>query len=435
MPKKVDEKTALSWLAKTHPDIKIVDWGGKSSNISTFIQQGRVFQYRFSSLKHKLKKNPNHEFGLSEEAIQKKRESTFMKKYGEKTNLTAQKEEIKNTLLRKYGVDHSFKIPEVIDKISSQKEKPINGKSRKEISEMLGLAYSTVCGQADEISEIDFSNLPEDFSFFRRCSNIERALERVLTEKKLKFVRSRKIFDNVDIRPDFFLEDFNLAIECDGLYWHSEAIDRCSNKNFHFNRAKEIEKNGFRLLAFRSNEIIEKPDIVKSMIYNACGLSEKIGARKLSLIKNEKSTKYSKFFEDNHLMGPGIGRFYGLEDKNKEILFGCLFKARNKKKGEWEISRLCTKSGYSVQGGLSRVLYHFSKDYSPNRIVSFLDKRYGKGESLKVLRFKKKTSNPSFMWTDFKSCFHRMRYPGNSGYNHNLVKIWDYGQERWELEQ
>jgi hypothetical protein len=154
------------------------------------------------------------------------------------------------------------------------------------------------------------------------------------------------------------------------------------------------------------------------------------GARKLEISKEDDVQIIKNFFEQNHLMGysPG-GRTYVLK-KHDEILAGIQVKWK-KKNFLLDVSRFCTKNGVSVPGAWSRLLKYIEKHENPKEIQTFIDLRYGDGSYLSSLGFSKKTEHLSFKWTDGVNCFHRMTFPGNSGYDVGLVKIWDCGQAKW----
>jgi hypothetical protein len=63
--------------------------------------------------------------------------------------------------------------------------------------------------------------------------------------------------------------------------------------------------------------------------------------------------------------------------------------------------------------------------------MTFIDLRYGDGSYLSDLGFKYNHTYPSFKWTDGQITLNRLRFPGNSGYDHGLFKIWDCGQAKW----
>ena len=96
---------------------------------------------------------------------------------------------------------------------------------------------------------------------------------------------------------------------------------------------------------------------------------------------------------------------------------------------EYEISRFSTKCGYCVKFGFSRLLKHLPKGTA---IINFVDRRYGDGSHLIELGFVEESCYLSFKWTNCQSeTWHRMKFPGNSGYDEGLVKIWDCGQAKF----
>lgn len=60
-----------------------------------------------------------------------------------------------------------------------------------------------------------------------------------------------------------FLPDYKLAIEINGVYWHS-----LKDKQYHINKLNRCESNGIRLLQFYDVEINSNLDWVKSIILN-----------------------------------------------------------------------------------------------------------------------------------------------------------------------
>tara|TARA_Y100000310_G_C20648224_1_gene797865 strand:- start:85 stop:1953 length:1869 start_codon:yes stop_codon:yes gene_type:complete len=227
------------------------------------------------------------------------------------------------------------------------------------------------------------------------------------------------------VRPDFVIPSAMVAIECDGLYWHSELK---RDKNYHINKRDTLEKAGYRHLAFRKDEIISKPEVCQSIISNALGLSRKVYARKCS-----HSTSLPLFFEENHLMGKGSGRVYSLDYEGHTVAAIQVKWVPGTGKRVLDISRFCTSKGISVVGGWSRLVKRVIEKEKPDKIQTFIDRRYGTGSHLPMQGWSFVREGVSFGWTDFTSVFHRLRYPGKTGYEHGLVKIWDCGQAKWEL--
>jgi hypothetical protein len=211
------------------------------------------------------------------------------------------------------------------------------------------------------------------------------------------------------------------VIECDGLYWHSDAV--IAEKDYHKQRRQYYIDNGYQPLFFREDEINMKPKIVESIILNKLNKSQKIWARKCNIVEIDKNCA-REFFNNNHLMGYGSGQSIGLLYQDKLVAAMQFFKRND----ITEISRFCTIIQHSVVGGFSKLLCVLSKPLS-----TFIDLRYGSGNYLDNLGFKRISDYTSFKWTYGGKTHHRMQFLGNSGYKHGMYKIWDCGQSKYLL--
>lgn len=256
----------------------------------------------------------------------------------------------------------------------------------------------------------------------RKQTNIETLIDGVLRDIGANY-KSQVSFGTT-YRADFMIDD-KFVIECDGLYFHSDCrkLDRrYHQKKMNFYKEKELIP-----LFFRSDEIFNKLNIIKSIICNKIGIStHRVAARKCKIIEGFGS----QFFNENHLMGAGAGKQIGLEFDG-HVIGGMQIKLINSKESIWEVSRFCTLPNTSIIGGYSRILKTFINKYHPKKIVNFIDMRYGSGLYLENLGFSYEGEYLSFKWTNGKETFHRMSFPGNSGYAHGLNKIWDCGQAKW----
>ena len=62
---------------------------------------------------------------------------------------------------------------------------------------------------------------------------------------------------------DIYIPNKNIAIETNGLYWHSE-VSGAKDKNYHLNKTKLCLSKGIRLLHIYENEWKDQREIVKS---------------------------------------------------------------------------------------------------------------------------------------------------------------------------
>ena len=96
---------------------------------------------------------------------------------------------------------------------------------------------------------------------------------------------------------DIYIPDKKLAIEYDGLVWHSEKFGK--DRNYHLNKTLLCEKKGIRLIHIFEDEWLEHKDIVKSKLRHILGCDNglpKIFARKCTIHNIDKVYKELRFF-------------------------------------------------------------------------------------------------------------------------------------------
>ena len=202
-----------------------------------------------------------------------------------------------------------------------------------------------------------------------------------------KILNYRKLIFPQEV--DIYLPDIKLAIEYDGLMFHSQGKSKYSifkgvSKNYHLDKTNLVESEGAQLFHIFEGENI---DIWTSMIKNKLGLNTKIYARKC-LVKEVSSQEARKFLEDNHLQGYAnskirLGLYY-----NEELVSLMTFsKPRYTKNYDWELVRFCTLKGYNVVGGASKLLSSFRSNYKGS-IISYANRRWSNGDLYRRLGFK-----------------------------------------------
>lgn len=227
-----------------------------------------------------------------------------------------------------------------------------------------------------------------------KCGNVlskgEDEIKDFIMKKNIDFIqRDRKtIFPN---EIDILLPKYNVGIEFDGLFWHSDVYKK---NDYHLEKTNNCKEKGIRLIHIFEDEWQDKKEIIKSMINNIIGkTSEKIYARNCSL----KSLSYGEsklFLNENHLQGNCKSSInYGLEYNGKIVAVMSFGKTRQQKKynknyeNTWEIYRFCNKLNTTVVGGASKLLKHFIKEHQPHKIITYADKRWSDGKLYKKLGF------------------------------------------------
>jgi hypothetical protein len=188
-------------------------------------------------------------------------------------------------------------------------------------------------------------------------------------------IGNREILSGQEL--DIYIPDKNIAIEFNGLYWHSTLF---KDKKYHLNKKVLCENQKIKLIHIWEDDWKNKKEIVKSRLKNILNKSTtKIWARKCR-VKQIDNNSASKFIEENHLQGSVYSKFrYGLfrgEELVAVMTFGNLRKSlgQNATHDSFELYRFCCKNDYSVVGGFSKLLNFFTEKINPTTIITYANR-------------------------------------------------------------
>lgn len=226
----------------------------------------------------------------------------------------------------------------------------------------------------------------------------------------IKSIYSDKVYSRLRnvINPfelDVYVPAKNLAIEYNGLYFHSTKKNK--RAGFHLMKTEMCNKQGIRLIHVFEDEWRDKKDIVKSLIKSALGVYErKIYARNCQVREVTDKETVKNLFDENHVQG-AVNRYelcLGLYHK-EELVQACVFgKQHFGRNGDIELYRMVTLKNTQVLGGFSKIMKHCPYD----KVVSYVSRRLfdAKGYFSSGWKCVGK-SVPSFWITDFKKRYSR----------------------------
>lgn len=225
-----------------------------------------------------------------------------------------------------------------------------------------------------------------------------------------------------------------LGVECDGLYWHSEAY---RGEKYHLSKTERCSELGFQLVHLFEDEWKVKNEISKSRLKNLLGVYDRIiYARKCSvvLVSNESARK---FLYDNHIQGycPSGWR-YGLELEGELVSLMTFGRKRKIYSGSgcgFELLRFCNKLGCHVPGAASRLLKHFESDVKPVELVSYADRRWSNGKLYGKLGFElDHVSRPNYWYLDPRFTCRKHRFGFRKS---ELKRIFEnYDEDKTEVQ-
>src|SRR6056300_28455 len=275
------------------------------------------------------------------------------------------------------------------------------------------------------------------------ASSLESFIKDFLNQYKVSFVeRDRTVLKDAGKKGrelDFFIKDQSLAIECDGLYWHSELHNKNKNKNCHLTKLTECNNRNIKLIHIFENEIKLKPKIVKSRLKSALNLNKyKIAARKCKILQIDSKTK-NAFLNKYHIQGVDkssvkLGLYY------KDRLVAVMTFCKNRKalgkshiKGEWELSRYATIANFSIIGGAGKLLKYFERNFEPSKITSYADKRWSEGNLYIKLGFDKiRDSKPNYWYFKDGSLDIKHRYNFRKSILSKKLEFFNKEKTEWE---
>lgn len=159
----------------------------------------------------------------------------------------------------KYGNDRYEKLVAYEDAL---REDPDNEELKNEVREFLYENYSIYQARA---------NAKRLNVYQKHISSYEIKIQRILDNHNIRYkshFRNKHFLNESGnmFELDFKLLDYNLAIEVDGLYFHST---RFKDPEYHVNKRLRCAENGVHLVSFTSKEIDEDLDLVESKILEA----------------------------------------------------------------------------------------------------------------------------------------------------------------------
>lgn len=443
------------------------------------------------------------------ESVKLKKKLSSLKKYG--TESPMQNEEVKlihkKAIRKKYGVDNIMQCEEIRNKINQTiknkynvdnlfQSEIIKEKMKKTNLLNLGAEYPTQSEVVkNKIKKIAFDKLKIRFPFILElndknltcscnkcnknfiinrtflndrkrhnyilCTNCNPVEVGATSKNELEifeFVKSilpnenilsgdRKILNNKEL--DIYIPSKNIAIEYNGLYWHSELFKA---NDYHLEKTNDCTELDITLIHIFEDEWKYNREIVESRLRNLFGLNEnKIYARKC--VVREVGIKETKeFLIKNHIQGFArstikLGLYF--EDELVSIMtFSNGRIIMNGKKEELELVRFCNKINYSVIGGASKLFKAFLKQYNPKKVISYADKRWSVGNLYKTIGFKEiHDSKPNYWYINGDLREYRFKFRKSelikNGFDGNktehqimmerkIFRIYDCGSIRFE---
>lgn len=384
---------------------------------------------QLDSVKQKCKSTNLKKFGvdnpLQSPEIQDRIKNTNMDRYGVINPLQSDivQHKIKQTNLKKFNVENVLSNKDIRNKASCTRRK--NLYTPEQLTKLNDLEWLTnehhsgkpIWSIANDIG-VSASNLCKHFNtsgitikHFSK-SELETRLLTHYTHLGFNIIQnSRNIISPKEI--DLYFPDFNLAVEINGCYYHSEKF--IQSPSYHNEKLSLCLEKNIQLLQFWDYEFNEKWDQVINIINSHLKINNTIYARNTSICLISHKDK-EEFITKHHLQGDVNSKInLGLMHNNQLVLVASFGSPRflKNKKNTFELLRLCSVSGTQVVGGASKIMKYFIKNFMSidNVLISYCDKRYSIGKVYNAIGFTQIASSPpSFFYINKQGKYAGTRY-------------------------
>lgn len=186
--------------------------------------------------------------------------------------------------------------------------------------------------------------------------------------------------DRTVIHPqelDIYLPELHLAVEVNGLYWHSEKFGK--DKNYHKMKYEACRTAEVRLVQIWEDDWNDRREIVESLLAHIIGVDTRpsIGARKTYVEQIDKGLEEG-FLNAHHIQGfVNTTLHLGLRAKSDDRLVAVI-SINGKEHSPCDIVRYATSE--NVQGGFTKLLKHFESFYHPTAEKTFSNREISEGK-------------------------------------------------------
>lgn len=241
------------------------------------------------------------------------------------------------------------------------------------------------------------------------------------------------------MKYDVIVEDTKLAVEFQGLLWHT----RVDSKKRDLAKYKNALENGWDYFAVYEDEWMNRRSVIESILKNKLNvrtncLNLRPSQCEIKRIPYEDS---SSFYESYHYIGKTkshatYGVFYG------DVLVACTSfgKPTRQSKHSWELTRMASHPDYRVHGIWSKVMSRFILEFNPDSIVSFSDNRLFSGKVYEKIGYQFDGDvDPDYYWVKGKKRYHKsslrkttpLKTEIEEREGDGFKRVYDLGKKRW----
>ena len=211
-------------------------------------------------------------------------------------------------------------------------------------------------------------------SFKGYVSQEEKELFAIISSWGLNVQENVRLFEDSRHSVDIYIPDKNIAIEFNGLYWHS---DKVVGKSYHYDKYKRCKDIGVDLIFVWEDDFVRNRQVLLRTLRRKLGVSEeeKVASRKC-VYKEITFSEAKVFLDNNHIQGSVSGTVYFGGFYNNMLVSVGVFDKLDV--GKFIMKRYCTNC--ILQGGFSKMISEFRLYSWCNYIETFSDNGISNGK-------------------------------------------------------
>jgi len=213
-----------------------------------------------------------------------------------------------------------------------------------------------------------------------KCANAnksqpERAVIAYLATLTDHEILESKTIPGSTLQMDAWIPELNLAIEYNGLHWHSEASkESLGGKDYHLNKTNLCESQGIHLIHIYEDDWLYREDVVKSLLNEVingiyCKSPTKL---KVKIVEDSVAEVFvnrnSLSIKDIHSIDYWIGLY---DNKKLCSVMGIMEVAEG-----YEIHRFCDAIDHRIDVSFEKILEYVHENINPKVLIGYLDRSW-----------------------------------------------------------
>ena len=295
-------------------------------------------------------------------------------------------------------------------------------RSREQVSTDLGIHMHTVYMYARKHNCQSVFQKPSMSKFEREVGDFFLGLGITTVSGDRSILAGREL--------DIWVPDHQLAVECSGLYWHSENSSG-RTREYHATKFKSCWAQNINLVTIWEDQWNNQQIQIKNRILHMLKLSPRVASARQCTVKLIDNATAADFLQQHHLQGKSRAKInLGLFNNNQLVAVMTFGQPRFSTHADWELIRYACAG--SVPGAARKLFAYFVNEYRPDSVLSYADNSWGPGNMYQTLGFDFVKSQTGYWYTDYHHRFNRMGYQ-----KHKIVSLVPDGADKteWQIAQ